>query len=95
MPAWAPMCPPIPTAGDIERAGMLGGGPPPPPPPAGSVPGAGERRCIGRPEPGTFIISFGVLLSDGGDYRRVSREEDQLSIAGVVGSVPLPEEVGQ
>lgn len=38
---------------------MLGGGPPPPPP--GSVPGAGVRRCMERPGPGTFIMCFAVF----------------------------------
>lgn len=38
---------PTPTAGDMERAGMLGGGP-------GSAPG--ERRCIEREDADEFII---------------------------------------
>src|SRR3954464_4428466 len=41
---------PMPTAGEMERAGMLGGGP-------GSAPG--ERRCIERMEPGPLSILDG------------------------------------
>lgn len=45
---------PMPTAGDIERAGMLGGGP-------GSAPG--ERRCIERVEFMIFVAGPSIVDS--------------------------------
>jgi hypothetical protein len=58
---------PMPTAGEMERAGMLGGGP-------GSAPG--ERRCIEREGPGAFIILDGPAASD--TRRRAMRHQSRV-----------------